>query len=788
MRRTCAWVAVALLVLAAAPAASAFDTGPHYDMTIDALTSEGFGRPAADIVAVNNYFVDLYSNEKENPFSGHHSWYHPLTIVGGGTFHNEDWDDALIAAADRLHFDPHDQNQMSTTAEVEAEWNRLQRGVTRALADAKSLWALSRSSSGSPQQASDAALIVLSALGISLHSLQDYYTHSNWVEPGDVEIADGPNWAAQGYGRTPTWYDVPKGVRDGANIYSGRSPGHRPHGGWNTDRNRHLGSGTNKDWAGRPLFVEAYVAAYFASRQWVRAVRSWLANEELWARAMQLAERPGELQRDVRGGAFLMSLYAGHWQGEGEPCNPKGDWPAPIGSGELSCGDRSGWGGNLLDLRSATKSYFQRGKTRFRGFFEGVIRHVGYFDPVGETFPVESSREMQLATRFVRLQVLSMRGIELGDPGPDDADMYARATIAGQALDSAVIHSHDRFSFGRPYHPFTWLKAVPVGGVYGEPVSTITVEVKTGDVRGAGTDDDVSLRVGPGLSWVLDKRLYDDFERDDRDTYSVPIDSATRRALSVNDIQDVEIAKSRDGVAGGWRLGGVKLTVNGRVVYSNSRINRWLEDNKRTWRAPNFTPSARFGAALPVWLDLREDDTVYGGDDQGDVNSYDARDALARGYRPGQLVTETIRGAERHSGRIGKDGDDAIVRYRIDTIDLAAPPPLPLPPPEPPPDPPPGEEPPPPPGPKPDLIITALNQYDVTVKNQGAGAAGPFTVTLVNAGTQRFEDGLAAGASATRTYNSNCEGGTTEARADSLNEVAETDETNNVGSGGPYFC
>ena len=783
MPRAAVWLAVTLLALAAAPAARAFDTGPHYDMTIDGLTAEGFGRAAADVVAVNNYFVDLYSNEKENPFSGHHSWYHPLTIVGGGTFHNEDWDDALIKATDRLHFDPHDQNNTSTTEEIEAEWGRLQRGTTRALADAKSLWALSRGPSGYPQQAADAALIVLSTLGVSLHSLQDFYTHTNWLEPGGNGIGgDGPSWDDRGQGTTPTWYDLPKGIRDSAQIYAGRSPGHRPHGSWKEDRNQNLNRGMNKDWSGRPLFPEAYQTAYFASRQWVRSVRNWLGNEELWARAQTLSERPAELQRDVRGGAFLMSLYSGHWQGEGEPCNPKGDWPAPIGTGELSCGDRSGWGGNLLDLRSATKSYFQRGKTRFRGFFEGVARSVGYFDPVGEEFPVESSRDMQAATRFVRLQVMSMRGVELGDPGPDDADMYARASVAGQALDSAVIHSHDRFSFPRPYHPFTWLKAVPVDGVYGEPVSTMTVEIRTANDRNAGTDDDVSLRVGPGLSFKLDKSLYDDFERDDRDTYSVPIDSATRRGLAVGDIRYVEIAKSRDGVAGGWKLGGVKLTVNGRVVYRNAKVNRWLENNKRVWRAPNFAPSAPAGPALPVWLDMREDDSVYGGDDQGDVNAHDARDALARGYVPGTVVDRTIRGGEKYSGRRGNDGDDAVVRYRIDTLDIVPPPPLPPPPQEPPPPPP--DQPPPP---KPDLIISALNQYQFTVKNQGGGPAGPFTVTLVGVGTQNF-DGLAAGASATRTYNTRCEGGTGEARADSTNQVAESDETNNVTTAGPYFC
>ena len=80
-----------------------------------------------------------------------------------------------------------------------------------------------------------------------------------------------------------------------------------------------------------------------------------------------------------------------------------------------------------------------------------------------------------------------------------------------------------------------------------------------GTARSAGTDDDVYLRVGPGLRFALDKRLYDDFERGDRDTYSVPIDDAVRAGLRVGDIDRVQIEKSRDGVAGGWKLRGVKL-------------------------------------------------------------------------------------------------------------------------------------------------------------------------------------------------------------------------------------
>ncbi|HEX6582058.1 MAG TPA: CARDB domain-containing protein, partial [Thermoleophilaceae bacterium] len=83
-----------------------------------------------------------------------------------------------------------------------------------------------------------------------------------------------------------------------------------------------------------------------------------------------------------------------------------------------------------------------------------------------------------------------------------------------------------------------------------------------------------------------------------------------------------------------------------------------------------------------------------------------------------------------------------------------------------------------------ELIVTHLTIGDVTVKNQGTAAAGPFNVTVYNGAavrdTVRFTAGLAAGASATMPYTSgNCEGNWA-AVADSLNEVPESNEDNNA--------
>jgi hypothetical protein len=395
-------------------------------------------------------------------------------------------------------------------------------------------------------------------------------------------------------------------------------------------------------------------------------------------------------------------------------------------------------------------------------------------NPPGELGPVPSSQPLQRALRIVVLRVLHMRGIHLGDVAFDDADLFASARINGQPLTSAVIHDHDRFSFPDPSEPFTWFKAVPAVPNQAEPVESIEVEVRTGDVRFAGTDDDVFLRLGRRLRFPLDKRLYDDFERGDRDTYSVPIDSAVENRMRVGDIARVQIEKSRDGIAGGWRLGGVRLRVNGRVIYSNRHVDRWLQDDERTFTADDFVPRAPRGAKIPVWLRLDEDDSLAGGDDEGDINPYDRRRTVAVGYAPGPpLERETIGG-----GRLGgrrDDGGEAAVRFRLETI---TPEPISVPPP------------PPPPPTRPDLVITHFTITGVTVQNIGAAAAGPFRVRAGDSVNQVFLsfNGLAAGASATQEVAGLTCGGTYLATADDLEQVVESNEANNEKQSEPVIC
>jgi PLAT/LH2 domain-containing protein len=736
--------------LALAAPALAFDTGPHAEITKDAMSAEGFGEDAIGVTQVNNWFCDFYEQASSNPFSGHGGFFKRLL---SGAVTAEQWPDAVVDAAWRCHFD--NAFWLSNTVAISAEWDRLRRAV----------WALAQEA----RERNDPAEL-LAVLGISLHQLQDFYTHSNWVEarPGHgIAGSDGPGWQERGYGSYPTWFDLPANVRETSTIYADESQGHRLHGFWNSDGNNAIDTMMNKDWSGRPYYTPAAISAYFATRQWIEAVRAWVGDNAFWRRAQRFRANQEQLDHDLSG-MYNISLSAGHWQGQGEPLG----------------GEERGPGGNLLDLRSAIKDYFQetfdsmRGRTDYRSRFQGLVKRVEDPSPSGRLAPVPSSQRLQSSTRLVVLRILSYRGEGLGDPGPDEADVYARVGIDGQQMTSAMINGNDGFSFSRPNSPFTWFKAVPAEPNESEPVESIEVEVDTADTRWAGTDDDVFLRLGrrgqENFHFQLDKNFTNDFEQGDRDTYSVPIDGAIRDGMTVGDISRVQLEKTPDGVAGGWKLGGMTLRVNGKPFYEDQNINQWLEDGRRIWQAPDFKPRNPRGAEVPVWLNLRESDSIYGSDDEGDVNPFDNRDIVGIGYQLGKPLQASAHGGKVLGGRQGYGGDDASLTYKLETI---VPETLPGPP-EPSGNP--GER-----ATKPDLVVSAFLLNRITIQNRGDGDAGPFRLKVA-AGAFQYP-GLPAGASFTRPLSLSCSG-TFFAMVDDLEQVEETDETNNSKAIEPGLC
>lgn len=745
-RRLVQWVATALLAGAMAAPAHAFDTSPHFDVTRDALQAEGFGNKAIQIAQINNWFVDFYENADSVPYSGHSG---ALVRLLGLAIFTENWDSRVVKAADRSHFDQTDGG-FSNTAAISAEWDRL-RTTTGALArEARS--------QNDPKQ-------LLTVLGISLHQVQDFYSHTNWVEPGGVPGARGPDWVAKGFGRTPTWFDIPKAVRDGENIYSAGSIGvGRDHGSWKADGNTSLTRSMAKDWPGRPLYTEAHLGAYFATRQWVQAVRAWVGDDAFWQRAMQQGGT-GELASDQKG-MLNISAASGHWQGQGEACRPS--------FSTLSCGARDGPGGNLLDLRGAVSDFFDNPRSLYRQRWERTIVRMNDPNATGPMFELPSSQPMQKTTRFVELAITRFAEIDNLDT-PGNADFFMRAKVAGQSYISGVINNHDVFSFKPPNAPYRFIKAVPPSATAPTPVRTLRVRIRTGDVSGGGTDDDVYLRINDQTRFNLDKRLFDDFERGDNHTYSVPIDAAIAGGLTIGDIKYLQIEKSRDGIAGAWRLNQAEIWINGQRVVLNNAVNRWLARSTRTWRS-GYRALDPVGAAVPVFLQLWEMDAPLRGDnDHVDIHQWDRRKDTVVTYTPGTPPrTGRERGASLDKGRLG-DGERGSMDWRLSTI---TPEPGPI-----------FDTPPPPPPPlPPDLVITShgfamfASQVVLTIQNAGIGPAGPFLVTA-NGGLGTVQvPGLAAGASTTLSWNWTFCAGTHTATVDSFNQVAETNEGNNFSS------
>lgn len=655
----CALAALLITMAILPQTAGAFDAGPHFDVTRDALAAEGFENTAIQVVQVTNWMTDFYEQASENPYSGRAAWWKEL--LSGAYGWREHWPDSVVNAADWLHFDSTPEfiingksHRLDSSQSLAMEWDRLARATRAAARD--------RANAGD-------ILGLLTVLGISTHAVQDFYAHTNWVEPAGIDGYDGPGWAQQGAcGPYPTWFDIPQEDRQVARLYAGVGrDGLRSHGDWNSDRNQDLTTALNKDWPGRPYYQHAYITSYFATRQWVRAVRSWVDNESVWRAARQFNDRHGaQLDHDVNG-SFSIQFNAGHWQGQGEPAGA--DAPGP--------------GGSLDDLIGAISMYHRLGKTVTRSKFEEVVTSLADPSPPTGATPVQSSRDMQAATDFIAVKVTRVHDATPGDtvgidPGPDEADFYARANIAGQQFTSGMIHGYDTFNFRLPNYPFTFIKAVPKGWRVDEPVTKLQVKVRTCDATWAGTDDDVFLRINDRTRFLLDKPLYDDFERDDEDTYSLK----PSQGLRVKDIQYLQIEKAPDGTSGGWKLCGVALQVNGSQVYQKGGIHKWLEDNHRTWRASDFYLPAPTTDEVPITVRLYDSDGgLYGGDDHCDIhpdfNRYDLNVLYDRGtsrFRGDVSGTRssTSRGGSNHGGR-GTDSDKSEIGFSIETYSASSP-------------------------------------------------------------------------------------------------------------------
>lgn len=275
MRRALTWLLIAAI---GQTAVYGFDTGSHFDLTGMVLTENGFDKNAIKVVQVENWLTDYYSSSP--------------TISP-----------SKREELEKLHFD-----NLFNSEQVKGYWTWLLSNIERE----------TRAAARSDDPA--AALVIL---GIGLHAVQDFYTHSNWVEthprpPG-------------GAFRTETFFPLANIPIAAPDIFTGKYPSDRTTGPGtgpvpkNSAIHGDYFSGMNHDSPVRPHWDEAYVFAYAASHQLTASMAKWadLARPGFWQTVKRYAVADDQLKKlDLDVIALRnMSMWIngkgadGHWKG-----------------------------------------------------------------------------------------------------------------------------------------------------------------------------------------------------------------------------------------------------------------------------------------------------------------------------------------------------------------------------------------------------------------------------------------------------------------------------------------
>ncbi|MEO6774109.1 MAG: hypothetical protein ABI467_14010 [Kofleriaceae bacterium] len=234
MLRSLAVVAAAGLVTFAAPRpAAAFDTWWHAECTRKAMEANGFDADSRLVTQFENYLTDVFPGVNiANEWLQDHK-VDALGLVADASY---EW----------MHFDA-----VFTTDDVIANWARLRKNTITALQH----WSADKSLTGNFRR-----VVLLGIVGASLHTVQDFYSHSNWVN----------YWSGQGK-PVPVFFDVDPKALAGIDIHSGAYPdgsskGHENHG------------DLNKDSSVRKLNVPAVEVATRASVAWVKMLMDAVPN------------------------------------------------------------------------------------------------------------------------------------------------------------------------------------------------------------------------------------------------------------------------------------------------------------------------------------------------------------------------------------------------------------------------------------------------------------------------------------------------------------------------------
>ncbi len=256
--------------------AAAFDTWWHAECTRKAMVANGFSPDARLAAQVSNYITD----------------FHSAVLFGAGIPEKQRVEVFKLKqemSYEYMHFDA-----IYSTADIEKNWQRIFENTIQTL----------KKYNNNPDVKSGFRLIVLfNIVGASLHIVQDYYSHSNWVNTYTL-LNKSP---------IPTWYGEDSAYRRSLYLYTGAYPDGSAKG-----KKNH--SELNKDCSGLKLNKEAVEVAERASVEWIKKIVE--ATPELpWAELKKYNIQNDQILKNFLvklDATFLTSssIVAGHLDGD----------------------------------------------------------------------------------------------------------------------------------------------------------------------------------------------------------------------------------------------------------------------------------------------------------------------------------------------------------------------------------------------------------------------------------------------------------------------------------------
>ena len=309
---------------------------------------------------------------------------------------------------------------------------------------------------------------MIALLGMSLHSVQDFYTHSNWPElqapPAGVDYA------------TLTWFDSAAAQRAGVKTgkaSTSNDTSQTPHGGYN--------DGMNHDSYGRPNWDRAYVLAYAAERQWVNQAKAWVSevNPAVWEGARNLSLEGKYLKR--LNSDYEAMYRISEWVKSG---NEDGHWKGK-GSGVRTDFLKFSAGWVLFTLDSVFVEDFKNRK--WHQLLAGGLR--GALDlnmNAAPPAPAPAVARFPINKRAVFVRTVAVKDLNDADTWAGSADFYAKITVANQQFIEAM-----QLDKGSITPAWTTIKFVDAD------LPTTAIHYELWDEDGGLTGDDDHIDVHP---------------------------------------------------------------------------------------------------------------------------------------------------------------------------------------------------------------------------------------------------------------------------------------------------